>query len=204
MSSMSMDFATLGNNILSVEKMWDIKNYDKEQGIGSYKVPPLNIECKKQKEDRERRKMIDKFLKGKAEMPQSRKNYNKEGDEILPQRGSYFDDLAKLNDYGFDEKKEDKIKNFYSGHNRKFIQKKDVINSVVVNKDSKKSPLYKSEKDHYTDEIEINEKKNSIHHPHLENCLIKIKDKIEKDKSSNMKLSAEMIKEKYHKRGSMS
>lgn len=213
MSSMSMDFANLNNNnpignpseFLSVEKLWDIKNYDRDMGIGaSYKVPAKNINLRKQKEDRERSELFDNFLKGRARIPSSYKKYDDEGKLIIHKRGNYFEDQAKLKDYGFDKEELEKLTKHHKSYKRKFITNTDVVQKVKVVKSKEKSPLYKHNKEHYLNEMERSEKKKSINYPHMENEIKKIKLEIEKENKMNVKLSGELIKEKYKKKGSFS
>jgi hypothetical protein len=205
---MSIDFANIDVNpsdFLSIENVWDIKNYDKDNGIGrSYKVPPVNIDCKKKAEDRERMELFDKFLKGKAKLPQRRQNLDKEGKLIIPKRPNFYEDQANLNDYGYDKVEEEKIKDRYAQYKRKFIINSDILNKVKIVKEKNKSPLYKNEKDHYINEIENSEKKKNIYYPHMEVKIKKIKDVIEKDNERKNKLSCEFVKEKYQKKGSFS
>ena len=207
MSMVSMDLSNLDmsrSEYQKIEKLWSGKHPEKSDILGgSYVVPPVSLNCRQQKKDREEREMAERVLAGHDKYEAPNEKYDKDGKVILPKKGNYFQEQAMKKDYGFNEEKEQKLKRHHENNKRTFADKKDVVERVKIIKEKGKSPLYKEDKPNYISKLQKNEKKKTENYPRMETEIKKIKDKIKEDSKRNVKTVSEMIKKKYHKFGSL-
>jgi hypothetical protein len=188
-----------------IQELWDSKNIDKPDDLSrSYKCPKVNIDCRKQKKDREQFELQDKIYKRQERYERHADKFDKEGKVIIPQRGNYFDVVSKLFDYGYNEEKEQELKRHHENYNRIFAEKKDVIERVNIIKEKDKSPLYREDNENYLVQLEKKELRKLEVYPRMEYEIKKIKEKIENEDKKSKKSMSDLIKIKYQKFGSLS
>jgi len=189
-----------------IEKLWNAANckFDNDWTIKEYRSPPLNVDCVKKKKERLQTEFFEKVWKGKQKYPKPIEKYDSKGNVIIPERGNYFEELAKKKDFGYSEENNQSIKKRHSGHNRSFNEENSIIEVVEPNFDKQKAVLYKEDRETVFDDIILSVKKSEEVFKHKEDLVKKLKEEIEKEKSANIKSLSELIKEKYHNRGSMS
>ncbi len=200
-----MENSISNNDYSQIERLWDA-SYNIEQNdwsIKEYKAPPLNINCVKQKKEREQKEFFDQVLLRKEHYPKAEEKYDNKGNLIIPERGSFFDEMIKKKDFGYSDENKEKIKQKHINHKRTFNDTVNIIDVVEVNNDKNKAPLYRDIRQTIFDEIEKNIKKSEKIYPFKADMVKKLKEEIEKEKSSSIKEISEIIKKKYEKRGSI-
>ncbi len=204
---MSLDNKSLdipNSEYQKIQELWEGKNIYRTNNLSSsYKCPPVSINCRKQKKDREQAELLDKILQRKERNERQGDKYDKDGNLILPKRGNYLDLASKLLDYGYNEEKEQDLKRHHRNYNRTFAEKKDVIDKVNIIKEKDKSPLYREDNENYLVQLEKKELKKLEVYPRMEYEIKKIKEKIEIEEKKSKKSMSDLIKIKYQKYGSL-
>jgi len=188
-----------------IDKLWDAVNAgeNNDWSIREYKTPRVDIDCVKRKKERIQNEFLEKVWKGKDHYISPKENYDSKGNVIIPERENYFDMLVKKKDYGYSPENQDKIEKRHSNHKRSFIEERNVIDVVEVNRDKDKAGLYKANRETVFDDLVTEIKKSEKFYPHKEKMIQKLKEEVQKEKSASIKNISEILKEKYKNKGSI-
>lgn len=182
---------------INMEKMWE--DYTNEGiGVQGYNVPKIQINCAKEKKDKENFEFMEKVWKGKQLYPKAKENYDKDGKLIPVKRPNYFDNLFKSINFGYSKAKENELKELYERKNRPMSIDP---NKLVIIKDKNKAKYYKHDRITYFESLIKDMKKNREIHPHMESIIEKVKDDLKK--SPKKPTESEAIRNSYKKRGSL-
>ncbi len=185
----------------NMDNLWDIISSDNSNAFGlqGYICPPLTLDLKKIKEDREGFLFMEKVWKGKALYPKRKEVLDKDGKPVPVKRPNFFEDVERSKNFGYSKEKEDQIREKYSSKNRSYDIDPE---KVEIIKDKNKAKFYRYDRITYFDMLMKNSKKSFQQYPHMEQILEKVKEHI--DKSPKRMMSSDEMKIKYSKKGSIS
>jgi hypothetical protein len=185
------------HNSPNLEKLWE--NYTGEgYGIPGYNIPRIEMNCAKNKKDKEYFEFLEKVWNGKQKYPSKKENLDKDGKQIPLKRPNFFDELFKSLDFGYSKTKETDLKEMYLRKGRPYSIEP---NKIKVNKEKNKAKFYNHDRITYFESL-VNEcKKGEKIYPHMENIIEKAKEKIKN--SPTKKNISETLKILYNNKGSL-
>lgn len=187
---------------ISIDEMWRHKNKDDLLGIKEYNLIKKYVDPKKQIEDRNYNELSKKVEMKKAKFDRMRK-YDKDGNEIIPNRNSFIDQIIykekKKNEKPTDEKNIELFDKYYPPY-----VKKSKNESMSYNTDKNVfRKLYAHDRKTFAEELFMNLKKSyEITNEEKKEMIEKV---IEKHDLNNYKKIDPngKINERYYNKGSI-
>jgi hypothetical protein len=176
---------------LNLNEMWNLATREDRKifGVPGYNIPKKYFDPLKQKFDRESKTLHELVWKGKEHYPSPKLQKDNNGNEILPKRPNFIDELIKLNKSNFSQKT-------FDAYVEKLQNKGLTLQELEGTKISKKSPekspdanssFFKKDRRTYIDEIIREEKKKVQFSPEMNEMISKVNERHQKYSSHDEK-----------------
>jgi len=203
----SYKYSEKNSHSLNLNEMWNLETREDSKifGVPGYNIPKKYFDPIKHKSDRESEALNELVWKGNEHYPSPKLQKDNNGNEILPKRPNFIDEILKFNKSNFSQKTFDA---YVEKLQNKGLTLQE-LEGTKISKINEKSPevnssFFKIDRKTYIDEIIREEKKKVQFSPEMNEIISKVNDRHKKyssleDKNQENKARMYNSKIKYRK-----